>query len=112
MRSVIGGGNRVDTLGEYALTYTDDGDKTWSRQRWFIPVRETNIDTETHPAKLNGETLPDGEEGLKSPEGPIAEDVNLTKFRRNSWTACGRTPTLNKVPRWTRTSRALEFDHG
>src|SRR5690606_23789829 len=25
---------RVDTLGAYALKYTDDGGKTWSKQRW------------------------------------------------------------------------------
>ena len=35
---------RVDTLGEYAFKYSDDGGKTWSKQRWFIPVRETSID--------------------------------------------------------------------
>lgn len=35
---------RVDTLGEYAVKYSDDGGKTWSKQRWFIPVREGLID--------------------------------------------------------------------
>lgn len=35
---------RVDTLGEYAFKYSDDGGKSWSRERWFIPVRETTID--------------------------------------------------------------------
>lgn len=35
---------RVDTLGEYALKYSDDGGYTWSAQRRFIPVREFEID--------------------------------------------------------------------
>jgi len=35
---------RVDTLGEYALKYSDDGGRTWSKKRWYIPVRETAID--------------------------------------------------------------------
>ncbi len=35
---------RVDTLGEYALKYSDDGGRTWSPQRWYIPVRATAID--------------------------------------------------------------------
>ncbi|MFH1707196.1 MAG: sialidase family protein [Planctomycetota bacterium] len=136
---------RVDTLGEYALKYSDDGGKTWSRQRWFIPVRETdmdrgnpyqgkvrffwgvgkpirhggamylgfskvgkfgegfmevseswflrcaNIDTERDPAKLEWETLPDGENGLKSPEGPIAEEVNLTSLSDGSLFCTYRT---------------------
>jgi hypothetical protein len=136
---------RVDTLGEYALKYSDDGGKTWSRQRWFIPVREThidrgnpyrgkvrffwgvgkpmrhkgamylgfskvgkfgegfievseswflrcaNIDTERDPTKLEWETLPDGEDGLKSPEGPIAEEVNLTSLSDGSLFCTYRT---------------------
>jgi hypothetical protein len=35
---------RVDTMGEYAFKYSDDGGRTWSKQRWFIPVREFEID--------------------------------------------------------------------
>lgn len=130
MRRVTGGGSRVDTLGEYALKYSDDGGRTWSRQRWYIPVRETaidrdnpyrgevrffwgvgkpirhrgamflgfakvgrfgrgfmevseswflrcaNIDTERDPARLQWQTLPEGERGLTSPVGPIADEVN------------------------------------
>ena len=35
---------RVDTQGEYAVKYSDDGGLTWSEQRWYIPVRLTGID--------------------------------------------------------------------
>lgn len=136
---------RVDTLGEYALKYSDDGGKTWSAQRYFIPVRETqidrynpykgevrffwgvgkpirhkgsmylgftkvgkfgenfialsegwflrcdNIDTEHDPSELAWETLPDGEDGLKSPEGPIASEVNLTSLSDGSLFCTYRT---------------------
>lgn len=122
---------RVDTLGEYAFKYSDDGGRTWSKNRWYIPVRENAIDrgnpyqgkvrffwgvgkpithdgamylgfakvgrfgegfiaeseswflkcdnilTESNPKKLHWETLPEGDHGLRSPEGPIAEEVNL-----------------------------------
>lgn len=145
MRSVIGGGKRVDVLGEYALKYSDDGGLTWSRQRWFIPVRETdidrrnpyqgkvrffwgvgkpirhkgalflgfskvgklgrnyievseswflrspNIDTERDPDRLVWQTLPDGEHPLKSPEGPIAEEVNLVSLSDGSLFCTYRT---------------------
>lgn len=145
LRSVIGGGDRVDVLGEYALKYTDDGGQTWSKQRWYIPVRETkidrnnpyqgnvrffwgvgkpirhkgamyfgfskvgkfgkgfmavseswflrcsNIDTEREPAKLKWRTLPDGEDGLKAPEGPIAEEVNLVSLSDGSLFCTYRT---------------------
>jgi hypothetical protein len=123
---------RVDTLGEYAFKFSDDGGRSWSGQRWFIPVRETGIDrrnpykgsvrffwgvgkpvvhegvaylgfskvgrfgegfiaeseawflrsdnllVEADPAKIRWETLPEGDSGLKAPEGPIAEEANLT----------------------------------
>lgn len=125
---------RVDTLGEYAFRYSDDGGRTWSKDRWYIPVRETAIDrrnpyqgrvrffwgvgkpithngamylgfakvgkfgegfiaeseswflksdnilTEANPEKLHWETLPEGDHGLRSPEGPIAEEVNLVSL--------------------------------
>ncbi|MBI3970165.1 MAG: hypothetical protein HY332_02650 [Chloroflexi bacterium] len=37
---------RVDTLGHYVCKYSDDGGRTWSRERYEIPVREFQIDRE------------------------------------------------------------------
>ena len=34
-----GAAKRVDTLGEYAFKYSDDGGLTWSAQRFTIPMR-------------------------------------------------------------------------
>jgi len=136
---------RVDTLGEYAFKYSDDGGRTWSRQRWYIPVRETAIDranpyqgkvrffwgvgkpmehdgamilgfakvgrfgegfiaeseswflksdnilTEPDPDGLRWETLPEGDRGLRSPEGPIAEEVNLVALSDGSLFCTYRT---------------------
>ncbi|MFA7160834.1 MAG: sialidase family protein [Kiritimatiellia bacterium] len=137
--------HRVDTLGEYALKYSDDGGKTWSKERWHIPVRETDIDrrnpykgkvrffwgvgkpvnhngtmylgfskvgrfgegfmaeteswflksdnilTEKDPAKIRWQTLPEGDRGLRSPEGPIAEEVNLASLSDGSLFCTYRT---------------------
>jgi len=145
MRQVIGGGGRVDTLGEYALKFSDDGGLSWTKQRWTIPVRETaidranpyqgkvrffwgvgkpichkgrmylgfskigkfgrgflevteswflrcdNIETERNSQGLQWETLPEGEHGLKSPEGAIAEEVNLTSLSDGSLFCTYRT---------------------
>lgn len=136
---------RVDTLGEYAIKYSDDGGKSWSGERWFIPVRETAIDrsnpyqgkvrffwgvgkpirhkgavylgfakvgkfgngfieiseswflrcadmeVERDPGKLAWETLPEGDSGLESPEGSIAEEVNLTSLSDGSLFCTYRT---------------------
>ncbi len=41
-------------------------------------LRSDNICTEPDPLKIQWETLPDGDHGLRSPEGPIAEEANLT----------------------------------
>jgi hypothetical protein len=35
---------RVDTLGDFAFKYSDDGGWTWSEQRYTIPVRRFEID--------------------------------------------------------------------
>lgn len=145
MRHVIGGGSRVDTLGEYAFKYSDDGGRSWSKERWFIQVRETaidranpyqgevrffwgvgkpirhkgsmylgfakvgrfgrgfieeseswflrceNIDEERDPELLKWETLPEGETGLRSPEGDIAEEVNLVSLSDGSLFCTYRT---------------------
>jgi len=136
---------RVDTLGEYAFKYSDDGGRSWSRRRWTIPVRETAIDranpyggkvrffwgvgkpiayrgammlgfakvgrfgagfiaqseswflkcdnilTEPDPDKLRWQTLPEGDHGLRSPEGPIAEEVNLAALSDGSLFCTYRT---------------------
>lgn len=136
---------RVDTLGDYAFKYSDDGGKTWSGKRYFIPVREFDIDrrnsykgkvhffwgvgkpvihggkmffgftkvgrfgegfiaesescfmrsdnilTEMNPEKIEWNTLPEGDFGLKSPEGPIAEEANLTVLSDGSLFCTYRT---------------------
>lgn len=43
---------------------------------WFL--RSDNILTEESADRLRWETLPDGDQGLRSPEGAIAEEANLT----------------------------------
>ncbi|MFW6114535.1 MAG: hypothetical protein ACOC7K_02230, partial [bacterium] len=137
--------DRVDTLGEYAVKYSDDNGRTWSKQRWFIPVRETtidranpyagkvrffwgvgkpiaarrgmylgfskigrldegflalteswflhgpNIDWVDDPAEIKWQTLPEGDCGLTAPEGPIAEEVNLTELSDGSLFCTYRT---------------------
>ncbi len=144
-REVAGAGKRVDTIGEYALKYSDDGGKSWSKERWFIPIRATtidhknpykgkvrffwgvgkpilhkgalylgfskigsygrnwstnteswflkcvNIESEEDPDKLKWELLPEGEEGLKSPKGSVAEEVNLTALSDGSLFCTYRT---------------------
>lgn len=123
---------RVDTLGAYVFKYSDDHGRTWSKERYVVPVRTTGIDranvfggavhffwgvgkpiihqgcaylgaakiagfltdgfmeptegmvlksenilTEKNPAKIDWETLPDGDIGLRAPWGPIADEQNL-----------------------------------
>lgn len=136
---------RVDSLGAYAFKYSDDGGATWSRDRYFIPVREMAIDrnnayggsvkffwgvgkptvhdgtmffgfskvggfgegfftsseacfmrsdnilTEPDPEKIEWETLPEGDHGLHSPEGSIAEEANLTALSDGSLYCTYRT---------------------
>lgn len=38
--------NRVDTLGRFVFKFSDDGGRTWSPQRYEIPIRESRIDRE------------------------------------------------------------------
>ncbi len=51
MRTVIsndeeGYTNRVDTLGKMAYKYSDDGGESWSEDRYYIPIRNFDIDNE------------------------------------------------------------------
>ncbi|MEO6808309.1 MAG: sialidase family protein [Isosphaeraceae bacterium] len=137
---------RVDTLGTYAFKYSDDGGKTWSRDRHKIPMRlmrldrennvggkflffwgvgkpmihqdamyfgfakvgkwgapggmvksqgvfmkSTNILTERDPSKLHWELLPDGDEGLHTPKGPVSDEANLVGLSDGSLYATYRT---------------------
>ncbi|MBN2853255.1 MAG: exo-alpha-sialidase [Clostridia bacterium] len=121
---------RVDSLGYYAFRYSDDFGLTWSKDRYYVPIRNfeideknvfhgdiqffwnvgkplidgniaylsihkvgglgegffkssegvlvksTNIMTESDVTKLQFETLPEGNIGIRTPEGggPIAEE--------------------------------------
>jgi len=47
-------------------------------------IHSDNILTESDPAKIHWETLPDGDEGIKSPKGPIAEEHNLVEMADGS----------------------------
>ncbi|HFB98491.1 MAG TPA: exo-alpha-sialidase, partial [Bryobacterales bacterium] len=42
--ALIGRRDRVDTLGYYAYKYSDDGGRTWSRERYYIPLRNLFFD--------------------------------------------------------------------
>ena len=120
---------RADMLGWYVYKYSDDHGRTWSKERYRLPVRMTpcdyendfqgkvqmlwgigkpviagdsvifgfskickyliersegwffrsdNILTESDPAKIEWQMLPEGDIGLRSPTGgPIAEEQNL-----------------------------------
>lgn len=131
---------RVDTLGRYAFKYSDDHGRSWSRQRYYIPMRQMRIDrenvwggrvlyfwgvgkpifnrdremifgfskvgkwgypgaivtsqavfmkspniaSERDPRRLRWELLPAGEEGLRAPKNPIAEETNLVELSDGS----------------------------
>lgn len=136
--------SRVDTLGDYAFKFSDDGGLTWS-DRYTIPVRAMAIDrqnpyggkvrffwgvgkpiahdgvaylgfakvgrfghgfmavsegcflrsdnvlTETDPERIAWETLPEGDHGLRSPEGPVADEANLAALSDDSLFCTYRT---------------------
>ncbi len=137
---------RVDTLGKYMFRYSDDGGRTWSRERFEIPMRPMRIDREnnvggdvfffwgvgkpiTHqgamyfgfakvgkwglpgamvtsqgcfiksenilresdPSKIRFELLPDGDEGLRAPKGPVSDEANLVGLSDGSLYATYRT---------------------
>jgi hypothetical protein len=54
-------------------------------------LRSSNIETERDPGKLEWKTLPEGDNGLKSPKGPIASEVNLTSMSDGSLFSTYRT---------------------
>lgn len=136
---------RVDSLGYYMFRYSDDHGRTWSEDRYEIPVRMTQIDrenpyrgsvrffwgvgkpmihdgkvyfgfakvgrfghgfmatsegyflcsenmlTEKDPAKIRWTLLPDGEIGLRAPEGPVADEHNLVALSDGSLYCTYRT---------------------
>lgn len=165
---------RVDTVGEYAFKYSDDGGRTWSARRWSIPVREFDIDrrnpyggavrffwgvgkpivhdgvmyagftkvlrhsrrdfmaetegcflrsdnilTESDPARIRWETLPEGDAGLRSPGGgPICEEANLAALSDGTLFATCRTVEGHPVQGYSRDGgrtwavRFMEFHPG
>ncbi len=56
-----------------------------------IFLKSDNILTEWDPEKIHWETLPDGDVGLRAPQGPIAEEHNLTPLRDGSLYCTYRT---------------------
>lgn len=138
---------RVDSFGVYAYRYSDDRGRTWSEQRYEIPMRMFEIDrqntyggkvqffwgvgkpfthkgkayvvaskvggfgpgfftrnegvlfaspnllTEHDPAKHEWETLPDGDRGVRTPEGggPVAGEFNVTPMNDGSLYGTYRT---------------------
>lgn len=138
---------RVDTMGAYAFKYSDDNGKTWSAERYEIPMRKMRIDREnTHngdvlffwgvgkpiitskqyaifgfakvgrwgdpgtmiesqgcflrsdnilserdPRKIRWTLLPDGDEGLRAPKGPVSDEANMVELSEGSLYATYRT---------------------
>jgi hypothetical protein len=56
-----------------------------------IFLRSDNILTEWDPEKIRWETLPEGDVGLRAPQGPIAEEHNLTPLSDDSLYCTYRT---------------------
>jgi hypothetical protein len=141
-----GQAKRVDTLGYYAYKHSDDNGRTWSQDRYYIPMRLMRIDrenlyggkvlffwgvgkpiidrgrvyfgfakvgkwgnpgtmvesqgcfmrsdnilTERDPNKINWQLLPDGDEGLRAPKGPVSDEANLIALSDGSLYATYRT---------------------
>ena len=137
---------RVDTLGHYCFKYSDDHGRTWSRERFEIPMRKMRIDHENNtggetlffwgvgkpitvgrsalfgfakvgkwgnpgtmvtsqgvflrsdnilaepdPARIRWELLPDGDEGLRAPKGPVSDEANPAALSDGSLYATYRT---------------------
>lgn len=137
---------RVDTLGAYCYKYSDDNGRTWSKDRYEIPMRlmridrenlykgkvlffwgvgkpildrgrlyfgfakvgkwgnpgtmvesqgcflrSDNIATERDPRKLQWQLLPDADEGLRAPKGPVSDEANPVALSDGSLYATYRT---------------------
>jgi hypothetical protein len=54
-------------------------------------MKSDNILTEKDPAKINWETLPDGDEGLRAPKGPVSDETNLVAMNNGSLYCTYRT---------------------
>jgi len=149
---------RVDSLGFFVFKYSDDNGKTWSEQRYPIPVREFEIDrnnpyrgkirffwnvgkpfiykdaayvplhkvggfgygfftrsegvllksgnilTEKDPVKIEWETLPEGDIGLRTPPGggPIAEEQSYCVLSDGSFYVVYRTVDGHPVNAYSR----------
>jgi hypothetical protein len=138
--------HRVDTMGSYMFKFSDDNGRTWSRERYEIPMRKMRIDrennangeilnfwgvgkpviaaryaifgfakvgrwgspgamvesqgcflrsdnilTEKDPKKIRWELLPDGDEGLHAPKGPVSDEANPVVMNDGSLYATYRT---------------------
>lgn len=135
--------SRSDCVGWFVFKYSDDHGRTWSAQRYRLPMRMTEVDrtntfggriqmfwgigkpiavgnsailaftkcgkyviergegwfyrsdnilTETDPAKLEWQLLPDGEVGLKHPDfGEVQEEHNLVPLSDGSLYCMYRT---------------------
>jgi hypothetical protein len=163
VKTVDGGAfTRVDSFGVYAYKYSDDGGRTWSAERYEIPMRmfecdrqnayggevlffwgvgkpfvhkgaayvvaskvggfgpgfftanegvlfaSPNLLTEPDPAKHEWETLPDGEIGIRTPEGggPIAGEFNATPMNDGSLYGTFRT-----IDGWACDARSRDDGH-
>ncbi|BDC47885.1 hypothetical protein F183_A02010 [Bryobacterales bacterium F-183] len=54
-------------------------------------IRSDNIATERDPAKIQFQLLPDGDEGLRAPKGPVSDEANLVSLSDGSLYATYRT---------------------
>ncbi|MEO8126184.1 MAG: LamG-like jellyroll fold domain-containing protein, partial [Bryobacteraceae bacterium] len=54
-------------------------------------MHSRNILTEPDPAKLQWELLPEGDEGLRAPKGPVSDEANLVELNDGSLYATYRT---------------------
>lgn len=138
---------RVDSLGRFVFKFSDDHGRSWSRERYEVPVREFEIDrrnphggkirffwnvgrpfiargaayvpltkvggfgegfftsdegallrtetilSERDPARIAWETLPEGDVGIRAPEGggPIAEEHSYSVLGDGSFFCVFRT---------------------